>query len=189
MDKVSLQPKLEELSPNYDVSTTKSDTCPNPTKAQIQEINPVNPNVRLLFTSFFIKKKIYFPTSSPKHSVHLSVYLFRSAQIPSPSLLCSKSFLSFFHCSQPSTNAPFAGPPNLSLVSNGPTHPPLSIAPPIEPLPSLLALLPLYLSHSTIPTSFPLPTPFPLQSCSTAKSITKFCANFTKANLVMPFYH
>ena len=60
MDKVSLQPKLEELSPNYDVSTTKSDTCPDPTKAQIQEINPVNPNVRLLFTSFFIKKKSIF---------------------------------------------------------------------------------------------------------------------------------
>ena len=37
-DKVSLQPKLEELSPNYDVSTTKSDTCLHPTKAQIQEI-------------------------------------------------------------------------------------------------------------------------------------------------------
>ena len=39
-DKVSLQLKLEELSPNYDVSTTKSDACLDPTKAQIQEINP-----------------------------------------------------------------------------------------------------------------------------------------------------
>ena len=60
MDKVSLQPKLQELSPSYDVSTTKSDTCPDPTKAQIQEINPVNLNVRLLFTSFFIKKNFVF---------------------------------------------------------------------------------------------------------------------------------
>lgn len=51
-DKVSLQPKLEELSPNYDVSTTKSDTYPDPPKAQIQEIKPIDPNVILLFHIF-----------------------------------------------------------------------------------------------------------------------------------------
>ena len=35
-DKVSLQPKLEELHPNYYVSTPKSDKCPSPAKAEIQ---------------------------------------------------------------------------------------------------------------------------------------------------------
>ena len=35
-DKVSLQPKLEELHPNYYVSTLESDMCPGPAKAEIQ---------------------------------------------------------------------------------------------------------------------------------------------------------
>ena len=31
--KVSLQPKLEEIPPNYNVSTPESDKCPGPAEA------------------------------------------------------------------------------------------------------------------------------------------------------------
>lgn len=46
-------------------------------------------------------------------------------------------------------------PPDLPLVSDGPTHPPLSTVPLIKSLPCLLVLLPPNLSHFDIPNPYP----------------------------------
>ena len=130
------------------------------------------------------------------HTLFVSFLQPYTAQIPSPSL----SFVLFPFSLQLILAALNQcslrlSPPDLSIVSDSPTHPPLFAIPPIQSLPSQLAPFPSNLSYFAIPTPFPLlslclpHSPPNLSLPRTTSSYPSFCGNLNDEDDYFHGYH